>query len=92
MPTSSAVLSPKMEGVQPFFRYQVIDFPPNDGGNVSLVISHVYGEWPDDIDPSTGETRTPYRLRLVGETKRGRRQAWEGELQVQDPLWEPPVE
>jgi len=88
----SAVLAPKMEGVQPFFRHQVIDLPPNDGGNVSLVVSHVYGEWPDDIDPSTGETRTPYRLRLVGETKRGRRKSWEGELQLQDPLWEPPAD
>lgn len=88
----SVVLAPKMEGVQPFFRYQVIDFPPNEGGNVSLVVSHVYGEWPDDIDPVTGETKEPYRLRLVGETKSGRRARWEGEVHLQDPFWEPATE
>jgi hypothetical protein len=85
----SVVLAPKMEGVQPFFRYQVIDFPPNEGGNVSLVVSPVYGEWPDDIDPFTGETRNPYRLRIVGETKSGRRSTWEGWVHLQDPLWRP---
>ncbi len=88
----SVVLAPKMAGVQPFFRYQVIDFPPNEGGNVSLVVSHMYGEWPDDIDPITGETREPYRLRLVGETKSGRRARWEGEVHLQDPFWEPAAE
>jgi len=85
----SVVLAPKMEGVQPFFRHQVIEFPPNEGGNVSLVVSHVYGEWPDDIDPITGETRDPYRLRIVGETKSGRRSRWEGSLHLQDPFWQP---
>jgi hypothetical protein len=85
----SQVLSPKIDGVQPFFRYQVIDFPPNEGGNVSLVVSHTYGEWPDDIDPITGETREPYRLRLVGETKSGRKARWEGLVHLQDPFWEP---
>ena len=85
----SMVLAPKMEGVQPFFHYQVIDFPPNEGGNVSLVVSHVYGEWPDDIDPLTGETRNPYRLRIVGETKSGRRSRWEGWVHLQDPSWRP---
>jgi hypothetical protein len=85
----SVVLAPKMEGVQPFFRYQVIDFPPNEGGNVSLVVSHVYGEWPDDVDPITGETRDPYRLRIVGETKSGRRSTWEGWVHLQDPSWQP---
>ena len=74
----SIVLAPKIEGPQPFFRYQVIDFPPNEGGNVSLVVSHTYGEWPDDIDPITGETKEPYRIRLVGQTKSGRRAHWEG--------------
>ncbi|MGA7987420.1 MAG: hypothetical protein WCB51_03365 [Candidatus Dormiibacterota bacterium] len=88
----SVVLAPKMEGVQPFFRYQVIDFAPNEGGNVSLVVSHVYGEWPDDIDPLTGETREPYRLRLIGATKSGRRARWEGEVHLQDPFWEPAAE
>jgi hypothetical protein len=88
----SVVLAPKMEGVQPFFRYQVIEFPPNEGGNVSLVVSHAYGEWPDDIDPITGETKEPYRLRLVGETKSGRRARWEGEVHLQDPFWEPAAE
>jgi hypothetical protein len=85
----SLVLAPKTEGVQPFFRHQAIDFPPNQGGNVSLVVSHVYGEWPDDIDPITGETREPYRLRIVGETKSGRRSTWEGWLHLQDPSWQP---
>jgi hypothetical protein len=85
----SAVLAPKMEGVQPFFRYQVIDFPPNEGGNVSLAVSHVYGDWPDDIDPITGETRDSYRLRIVGETKSGRRSKWEGSVHLQDPFWQP---
>jgi hypothetical protein len=88
----SVVLAPKIEGGQPFFRRQVIDFPPNDGGNVSLVVSHVYGEWPDDIDPGTGETKEPYRLRLVGETKSGRRATYEGEVHLQDPFWEPAAE
>jgi hypothetical protein len=88
-PAESVVLAPKMEGVQPFFRYQVIDFPPNEGGNVSLVVSHVYGEWPDDIDPITGETRDPYRLRIAGRTKSGRRSTWEGWVHLQDPLWQP---
>lgn len=88
----SLVLAPKMDGVQPFFRYQVIDFPPNEGGNVSLVVSHVYGEWPDDIDPITGETREPYRLQLVGETKSGRKARWEGSVHLQDPFWEPSTE
>jgi hypothetical protein len=85
----SVVLLPKIDGVQPFFRYQVIDFPPNEGGNVSLVVSHVFGEWPEDIDPITGETREPYRLRVVGETKSGRRTSWEGSVHLQDPFWEP---
>jgi hypothetical protein len=85
----SIVLEPKLEGPQPFFRYQVIDFPPNEGGNVSLVVSHTYGEWPADIDPITGETREPYRIRLVGQTKSGRRSHWEGSLHLQDPFWEP---
>jgi hypothetical protein len=85
----SLVLAPKTEGVQPFFRHQAIDFPPNQGGNVSLVVSHVYGEWPNDIDPTTGETREPYRLRIVGETKSGRRSAWEGWAHLQDPAWQP---
>lgn len=88
----SVVLAPKMEGVQPFFQYQVIELPPNEGGNVSLVVSHEFGEWPDDIDPITGETREPYRLRLVGATKSGRRTVWEGSLHLQDPLWQPVVE
>jgi hypothetical protein len=85
----SVVLAPKMKGVPPFFRYQTIDFPPNQGGNVSLVVSHAYGEWPDDIDPITGETREPYRLRIVGETKSGRRSKWEGWVHLQDPSWQP---
>jgi hypothetical protein len=85
----SVVLAPKLEGPQPFFRYQVIDFPPNEGGNVSLVVSHAYGEWPEDIDPITGETREPYRIRIVGQTKSGRRSRWEGSLRLQDPFWEP---
>jgi hypothetical protein len=88
-PAESVVLAPKIEGVQPFFRYQVIDFPANEGGNVSLVASHVYGEWPDDIDPITGETREPYRLRIVGRTKSGRRSKWEGWVHLQDPSWQP---
>lgn len=88
-PSESVVLAPKIDGVQPFFRYQVIDFPPNEGGNVSLVVSHVYGEWPDDIDPLTGETRDPYRLRIVGQTKSGRRSKWEGWVHLQDPFWQP---
>ena len=70
----------------------MIDFPPNEGGNVSLVVSHTYGEWPDDIDPITGETREPYRIRLVGQTKSGRRARWEGLLHLQDPFWEPATE
>jgi hypothetical protein len=85
----SVVLAPKTEGVQPFFRYQAIDFPPNQGGNVSLVVSNAYGEWPDDIDPITGETREPYRLRIVGETKSGRRSSWGGWVHLQDPSWQP---
>ena len=85
----SVVLAPKMKGVQPFFRYQTIDLAPNQGGNVSLVVSHEYGEWPDDIDPITGETREPYRLRIVGETKSGRRSKWEGWVHLQDPAWQP---
>jgi hypothetical protein len=85
----SVVLAPKMEGVQPFFRYQVVDFPPNEGGNVSLVVSYVYGEWPEDIDPITGETTNPYRLRIVGKTKSGRRSRWEGRVHLQDPFWQP---
>jgi hypothetical protein len=56
---------------------------------VSLVVSHVYGEWPDDIDPLTGETRDPYRLRIVGQTKSGRRSKWEGWVHLQDPFWQP---
>jgi hypothetical protein len=88
----SVVLAPKIDGPQPFFRYQVVDFPPNEGGNVSLVVSHTYGEWPDDINPITGETRDPYRLRLVGETKSGRKARWEGSVHLQDPFWEPAAE
>jgi hypothetical protein len=88
----SVVLEPAMDGAQPFFRHQVIDFPPNEGGNVSLVVSHVYGEWPDDIDPITGETRSAYRLRIAGETKSGRKARWEGEVHLQDPFWQPASE